>query len=93
MAKKDDEQQDVPSEAERQQQQIDAQQAAATPPEATAEQQSADEQDQEQAKPQWDIRSHGPVPEGQEDQYDVVGDEKPAAEQVEGGDKQSTQQG
>jgi hypothetical protein len=33
------------------------------------------------------------VPEGQEDQYDVVGDEKPAAEQVEGGDKQSTQQG
>jgi hypothetical protein len=33
------------------------------------------------------------VPDGQEDMYRVVGDEKPAQDQVEGGDKQSSQQG
>jgi hypothetical protein len=98
MAKKDDEDK-VPTEAERQEQQIEAQHAAAAPAEGglpDAEGQSAPaegETPSEDDKPEWDIRSHGPVPDGQEDMYRVVGDEKPAQDQVEGGDKQSSQQG
>jgi hypothetical protein len=78
------------TEAELQQDQIEAQHAAAAPAEESAQGDGGEQAEQE--KELWDVRTHGPVPEGQEDQYEVVGDEPPVGEQVSGEDKQSTQQ-